>query len=235
MRTDFLTPLIGISALLLVIGAGVNKTTPEPVKPALPVITSETQLMSVDELHARFRRVLNETAPNHYFLNVDKDGMTFTLDQWSDGMNAFAVNQSLKNQIYLNKWNTETSLMTGLCADFRHQLEQHGHPEYTMIFRLVNCDDFSQIFAVTENGTLVYDVVADTPPGGEIPDPTKRAASTDTPNVYGDYVLNLYSKVIPIPDCRYAPQLSAVWRKNYTGLYEELLAQGYRPCKICNP
>lgn len=235
MKKDWLTPLVGILVLLCLPPLAVMKNRPEPVKPALPVILSDTQPMSVDELHARFKRILDAANPGHYFFTVDKDAMTFTLDQWVDGVNVRFVNQSLKTREYLNKWNGSASAIADLCGDFHRQIEQHGHPEYSMIIRLVNCDDFSQIFAVAENGVLVYDVVADTPPGGEIPDPTMRVTSTNTQNIYGDFILNLYSKVIHTPECEYAPQLFAKWRSEYTGLYEELLARGYRPCKICSP
>ena len=48
-------------------------------------------------------------------------------------------------------------------------------------------------------------------------------------------VLNLYSKVIHTTDCQYAPQLFEHWRSEYNGMYDDLIAGGYRPCKICNP
>lgn len=234
--TNWLTPLIGILILVAAIAASAfSRKAPEPVAPALPVITSEVQPMTVDELHARFLRALEAEMSGHYSLAVDKDAHTITCDIWFDGFDAVAVNTALRSRDYLQRWNTNTAEICELCNDMQGQVVNHGHDEYAVTVRLVNCEDLGQVFAVAERGALVYDVVEDTPPGGEIPDPTKRVRSSETSETYGNYVLNLYSKVIHTTDCQYAPQLFEHWRSEYNGMYDDLIAGGYRPCKICNP
>ena len=234
--TNWLTPLIGILILVAAIAVSAfSRKAPDPVAPALPVITSEVQPMTVDELHARFRRALEAEMSGHYSLAVDKDAHTITCDIWFDGFDAVAVNTALRSRDYLQRWNTNTAEICELCDDMQGQVVNHGHDEYAVTVRLVNCEDLGQVFAVAEHGTLVYDVVEDTPPGGEIPDPTRRVRSSETSETYGNYVLNLYSKVIHTTDCQYAPQLFEHWRSEYNGMYDDLIAGGYRPCKICNP
>ena len=234
--TNWLTPLIGILILVAAIAASAfSRKAPDPVAPALPVITSEVQPMTVDELHARFRRALEAEMSGHYSLAVDKDAHTITCDIWFDGFDAVAVNTALRSRDYLQRWNTNTAEICELCDDMQGQVVNHGHDEYAVTVRLVNCEDLGQVFAVAERGALVYDVVEDTPPGGEIPDPTRRVRSSETSETYGNYVLNLYSKVIHTTDCQYAPQLFEHWRSEYNGMYDDLIAGGYRPCKICNP
>ena len=115
------------------------------------------------------------------------------------------------------------------------QVSNHGHPEFAVITRMVNCDDYGQIFAVAERGELVYDVVADTPPGCEVPDPSKRIMPVNTDSVLSTYVVNAYSKVFHAEDCGYAPKISENWRYNFTGDRLDLIAQGFSPCGICNP
>ena len=234
--TNWLTPLIGILILVAAIAASAfSRKAPDPVAPALPVITSEVQPMTVDELHARFLRALEAEMSGHYSLAVDKDAHTITCDIWFDGFDAVAVNTALRSRDYLQRWNTNTAEICELCDDMQGQVVNHGHDEYAVTVRLVNCEDFGQVFAVAEHGALVYDVVADTPPGGEIPDPTRRVRSTETAETYGNYVLNLYSKVFHTTDCQYAPQLFEHWRSEYNGMYDDLIAGGFRPCNICNP
>lgn len=228
MNKGKIVPLVGIIVLVLVTALSAGKSRSSAVTPALPVVTSETQPMSVDELHARFKRALDVSAPGRYVLDVDKDTLAFTLDEWAVGLNASFVSRSLTNRESYNKWNTNTAAMADLCSDLQRQLAQHGHPEYRMICRLVNCDDFSQVFAVAENGVLVYDIVAATPPGSQIPEP-QRASD------YGSYIINLSSEVFHLADCSSAKFLSSSNRAVFTGSREELLSQDFTPCRNCHP
>lgn len=49
------------------------------------------------------------------------------------------------------------------------------------------------------------------------------------------YVLNTNSKKFHYPDCVSAKKISAENYAEYTGTREDLIAQGYDPCKNCNP
>lgn len=237
MKSDRVTPLLGIIVLIVVIVGSVlrPRSSAPGYAPALPVITSEVQPMTVDELHARFRRTLEASMSGHYSLFVDKDAHTITCDTWIDGFDAFAVNTALRSRDYLRRWNENTAGLCSMCAEMQTQVDNHGHDEYAVAVRLVNCEDLGQVFAVAERGDLVYDVVEDTPPGGSVPDPTKRVQPVDTENVYGNFVLNIYSKVFHTESCSYAPQLAAVYRSEFTGNRDELIDRGFYPCVQCMP
>ena len=49
------------------------------------------------------------------------------------------------------------------------------------------------------------------------------------------YILNTNSHKFHLPDCSGAASMSAANRQEYTGSREDLIAQGYTPCKQCNP
>lgn len=171
MRKDKLVPILGILLLVICAAGSYFKKSPEPVSPALPVITSDSQYMSVDELHARFMRVLDAFAPGAYTLDVDKDALIITVTEWAPGFNASAVNECLRSRSKLESWHKILSSASDLSADFQQQVDNHGHPEYTVLFSIINPDDFSQVFATMERGAVLYDIVDATPPGEKIPDP----------------------------------------------------------------
>ena len=233
--TNWVTPLIGILILVSAIAASaLSRKAPEPSVP-LPVVSSDTQLLSVDQIHLHFRDQLNYVTDGNFALDVDKDAQTVTADMWENSLTAAAVNTALHDRDALNTWRGNVSQIVAISQGMQDYAANHGHDEYSVTVRLVNCEDLGQVFAVAERGALVYDVVEDTPPGGEIPDPARRVRSTETAETYGNYVLNLYSKVFHTTDCQYAPQLFEHWRSEYNGMYDDLIAGGYRPCKICNP
>lgn len=63
-------------------------------------------------------------------------------------------------------------------------------------------------------------------------DPTPaatRAAQTEA------YVLNTNTKKFHLPGCSSVRQISENNRGTFTGDRETLMAQGYAPCKSCNP
>lgn len=49
------------------------------------------------------------------------------------------------------------------------------------------------------------------------------------------YVLNINSKKIHYPTCESVQKMKPSNKKEYTGTMEELLQQGYVPCKMCKP
>ena len=240
MKSSKLIPTLGIAFIVatwLLFGLHSykeNTAAREASKPALPEITSETQPMSIDELHVRIRRVLDSALPDSYYLDVDKDAETITVDFWT-GLNADAANLALHRADYLRKWNDALAGIAEVCADMQTQVSHHGHPEYSVVFRLVNDDDYGQIFAVIERGKLVYDVVADTPPGQEVPDPTKRVQASASAYELHDYILNTNSGVFHRPSCAWADEIASYNRASFTGDRADLIAQGFRPCQYCDP
>ena len=60
------------------------------------------------------------------------------------------------------------------------------------------------------------------------------AASTETESQQS-YVVNKNSHKFHSPDCSAVKKMSAKNRWDYTGTRQDLIDQGYEPCKICNP
>lgn len=241
MNRSKLVPAAGIAVVLLVWllwglhSLKENKRTRVELQPALPVITSETQPMTVDEIHLRLQRTLNATMPGHYLLDVDKDAGTITIDQWTDGLGASFPNAALHYKEYLLKWRSTLEDMRQANEQAQQLINDHGHPELSLIWRLVNDDDRGQIFAVVERGKLVYDVVADTPPGEEVPDPTSRVQPTETATAYADYVINTASGIFHRASCSAAEQIASYNREDFHGDRHDLILRGLAPCGLCNP
>lgn len=86
---------------------------------------------------------------------------------------------------------------------------------------------------------------------GEEPEEQETPAETVTEPVWEDggttentqiqateeatYILNTNSHKFHLPDCSGAASISDANRQEYTGSREDLIAQGYAPCKQCNP
>lgn len=59
---------------------------------------------------------------------------------------------------------------------------------------------------------------------------TSALVSTGT-----EYILNTNTKKFHYPSCSSVKQMKASNKKEYTGSMDDLIAQGYDPCKKCNP
>lgn len=57
--------------------------------------------------------------------------------------------------------------------------------------------------------------------------------SADTANT--EYVLNVNTKKFHKPTCSVAKQMKEENKQEYSGSRDDLIAQGYEPCKKCNP
>ena len=62
---------------------------------------------------------------------------------------------------------------------------------------------------------------------------SESAADVDAES--GDYVLNTNSKKFHFPSCASVETIKPKNKSAYTGAREDLIAQGYLPCKRCNP
>lgn len=60
-------------------------------------------------------------------------------------------------------------------------------------------------------------------------------AAADADAESGDYVLNTNSKKFHFPSCASVETIKPKNKSAYTGAREDLIAQGYLPCKRCNP
>lgn len=61
------------------------------------------------------------------------------------------------------------------------------------------------------------------------------SSSTSTDTASAHYVLNTSSKKFHRPDCSSVTQMKNSNKKEFSGSREELISQGYDPCKRCNP
>ena len=65
--------------------------------------------------------------------------------------------------------------------------------------------------------------------------PQVAAAAFARPAAGVDYVVNLNTKKFHYPDCSSVSAMKAKNRMDYTGSRDELIEQGFVPCKNCNP
>ena len=65
---------------------------------------------------------------------------------------------------------------------------------------------------------------------------TESVKETSAPVSTGtEYILNTNTKKFHYPSCSSVKQMKATNKKEYTGSRDDLIAQGYDPCKKCNP
>lgn len=65
---------------------------------------------------------------------------------------------------------------------------------------------------------------------------TESVKETSAPVSAGtEYILNTNTKKFHYPSCSSVKQMKASNKKEYTGSRDDLIAQGYDPCKKCNP
>lgn len=62
---------------------------------------------------------------------------------------------------------------------------------------------------------------------------SESAADADTES--GSYILNTNTKKFHFPSCASVETIKPKNKSEYTGAREDLIAQGYSPCKRCNP
>ena len=63
----------------------------------------------------------------------------------------------------------------------------------------------------------------------------QAAVQTESVNTGTEYILNTNTKKFHYPSCSSVKQMKASNKKEYTGSRDDLIAQGYDPCKKCNP
>ena len=73
--------------------------------------------------------------------------------------------------------------------------------------------------------------------GAQQTEPPKQTEQPNSPvqNVESTYILNTNTKKFHYPSCSSVKQMSDKNKQTYTGSRDELISQGYDPCKKCNP
>ena len=67
------------------------------------------------------------------------------------------------------------------------------------------------------------------------PPPTEDDTPSNPPSDSHTYILNTNTKKFHYPSCSSVDQMSEKNKKTYTGSRDDVIAQGYDPCKRCNP
>ena len=98
--------------------------------------------------------------------------------------------------------------------------------------------DTPAVVSVTPEGKASSAAKAGT--GGSVATSSKgstpsNASSGESSEASETYVLNTNSKKFHRPTCSAVDDISAKNKSGYSGSRDELIAEGYTPCKICNP
>lgn len=128
----------------------------------------------------------------------------------------------------------------------------YGHPDENVLSRLR--DAGAEIYRTDQQGDIVITVdgngltttfgktVPASPPAAETAQPTEQPTPqpTATPQPaeatqQADYIANRNSEIFHRPDCASVQQMKESNKLYFYGTREELLAQGYTPCKRCSP
>ena len=72
-----------------------------------------------------------------------------------------------------------------------------------------------------------------TPTATENPEPS--STDTTTPPQGNTYILNTNTKKFHLPGCSSVKDMKEANKKEFTGSRDEVISQGYSPCKRCNP
>ncbi len=91
----------------------------------------------------------------------------------------------------------------------------------------------SETEAATETAAESVEIVSTAAEPTETEPLSEAAADADAES--GDYVLNTNSKKFHFPSCASVETIKPKNKSAYTGAREDLIAQGYLPCKRCNP
>lgn len=73
--------------------------------------------------------------------------------------------------------------------------------------------------------------------GTQQTEPPKQTGQSNPPaqNVESTYIVNVNTKKFHYPSCSSVKQMSDKNKQTYTGSRDDLISQGYDPCKKCNP
>ena len=67
------------------------------------------------------------------------------------------------------------------------------------------------------------------------PTPNTNVSESTSQSTSSTYILNTNSKKFHVPTCSSVGQMKESNKQEYTGSRDDIIAQGYEPCKRCNP
>ena len=128
----------------------------------------------------------------------------------------------------------------------------YGHPHKETMEKLkkagcqvLRTDEEGTITAFSDGKTITWSTGTAAVPGGSggnqtaaIPDTDNGAAAeneTGDPSTRSSYVINTNTGKFHRPDCASATQMKPENRKDVTASRDELVQEGYEPCKQCKP
>ena len=127
-----------------------------------------------------------------------------------------------------------------MVADYVKETENHVLYRVTPVFEndnLLASGVLMEAKSVEDDGDgiLFCVYVYNVQPGVEIDYATGESCLKEENSQVETYVLNTNSKKFHVPSCSSVKQIKKADKKEYTGSREDVIAQGYEPCKRCNP
>lgn len=233
MKRQNILPIAAISLLLVMIIASAAREVgarrvqvPDPTPTQWPV--------SVDRIYLAMRNVLEDKAPDQYYIDIDKDEQIIIIDLWFRDVTAATANSALQNSEGLAKWNEKRDYAAQLSQEFQFLLDRGGQYDYSVVVRFVNRFDTMQVLVAAERGEVIYDVVEATPAGETVPEP-EWSTDVSATSMESVYVTNTFTKIFHLAGCPFAARISAENRVDFHGDRADLIAQGYLPCTYCDP
>ena len=115
----------------------------------------------------------------------------------------------------------------------------YGHPHKETMAKLKK--EKIQVFRTDQNGTIIArsdgkNIRWETENGGlSTPEKSAGTVKETAAAASASYILNTNSKKFHLPDCSSVNKISDKNREEYEGSREDLINEGYAPCKQCNP
>lgn len=163
------------------------------------------------------------------------------------GFQLSGENANVKNLITGTRYfNVEGMLpFENMVADYVKETENHVVYRVTPLYdgdNLVANGVQTEAFSVEDKGEgICFNVfVYNIQPGIEIDYATGESHLSDndannTVNSEGKYILNTKTKKFHLPTCSSADEIKANNKSEFKGSREDLIDDGYTPCKKCNP
>lgn len=114
----------------------------------------------------------------------------------------------------------------------------YGHPHKETMTKLK--ERKIQVFRTDQDGTIIArsdgkNIRWETASGRTDRQTTETAAAKESAAASSYYVLNTNSKKFHLPGCSSVQQISDKNKAEWDGTRDDLISQGYAPCKQCNP
>lgn len=212
----------------------------EPPETAPPTVETTTPLPTIEDAVAALDLILPAGFENY---NISHDGNIITIGVWEQGV-VDVIDVIAGGRIeYKPRWDT---LVTGYIStnnSYCKLVKDMGIEDASIALNLLNDYDRVNILLSVVDGAVVYDCLADLP----IPETEETLSAreqldsimaTYNPADFEkewNYVLNTNTKKFHYTGCSSVSDIKPSNRRDVTATRDEVVAQGYEPCKRCSP